>query len=123
CALFGLAVTLILDTLAAAHMPDVQDMPYRPRVVGAGRPGERPFTYRLGGLTCLAGDTIGDYSFDRPMQAGDRILFEDMAHYTMVKNTTFNGVRLPSICLYRENASGVETLREFGYDEYRRRLG
>src|SRR5690606_18026486 len=90
----------IVDTSATAHMPDVLEAPYRPEVVDAGEPGEKPYTYRLGGLTCLAGDVIGDYSFDRPLQVGDRVVFEDMAHYTMVKNTMFNGVRLPSIVLH-----------------------
>jgi carboxynorspermidine decarboxylase len=90
----------ILDTSATAHMPDVLEMPYRPVIVGAGRPGEHPHTVRLGGLTCLAGDVIGDYSFPRPLAVGDKLVFADMAHYTMVKNTTFNGVRLPSIALH-----------------------
>ena len=89
----------ILDTSATAHMPDVLEMPYRPRVVGADDPGKKAHTYRLGGLSCLAGDVIGDYSFDRPLQIGDRLVFEDMIHYTMVKTTTFNGVRLPSIAM------------------------
>jgi carboxynorspermidine decarboxylase len=113
----------LLDTSAAAHMPDVLEMPYRPRIVGAGFPGEKPFTTRLGGSTCLAGDVIGDYALDRSLQSGDRLIFEDMAHYTMVKNTTFNGVRLPSIYLYREEDDRLECVRSFGYEEYRRRLG
>ncbi|MBP7402619.1 MAG: carboxynorspermidine decarboxylase, partial [Clostridia bacterium] len=94
---------------------------YRPGVVGAGQPGEKPYTYRLAGTTCLAGDVIGDYSFDAPLRAGDRVVFEDMAHYTMVKNNLFNGVRLPSIALYTES-DGLRVLRSFGYDEYRNRL-
>lgn len=118
----GLDIAL-LDTSAAAHMPDVLEMPYRPRVVGGGFPGEKPFTARLGGATCLAGDVIGDYSFDRPLREGDRLVFEDMAHYTLVKSTTFNGVRLPSIYLYRGAGPGLECVRRFGYEEYRRRLG
>ncbi|MEQ1839881.1 MAG: carboxynorspermidine decarboxylase, partial [Verrucomicrobiales bacterium] len=87
----------ILDLSATTHMPDVLEMPYRPVVEGAGETGEKAFTYRLGGPTCLAGDVIGDYSFDAPLHIGDRIVFHDMSHYTMVKTTTFNGVPLPSI--------------------------
>lgn len=111
----------ILDTSATAHMPDVLEMPYRPEIVGAGRPGEKPYTYLLGGLTCLAGDDIGEYSFDHPLQVGDRLLFLDMAHYTMVKNTMFNGVRLPAIA-FRRLDGHVEIVREFGYEDYRNRL-
>ena len=112
----------ILDTSATAHMPDVLEMPYRPVIVGAGEPGARPHTYRLGGLTCLAGDVIGDYSFDRPLEVGDQLVFLDMAHYTMVKTTTFNGVRLPSIAT-RDPATGRITVhRRFGYRDYRDRL-
>ncbi|HSP58599.1 MAG TPA: carboxynorspermidine decarboxylase, partial [Halomonas sp.] len=88
----------ILDTSATAHMPDVLEMPYRPEIIGAGKPGEKAHTYRLGGLTCLAGDVVGEYSFDSPLSIGDRLVFTDMAHYTMVKTSTFNGMRLPSIC-------------------------
>lgn len=112
----------ILDTSATAHMPDVIEMPYRPQVVGAGRPGEKPHTYRLGGLTCLAGDVIGDYAFDHPLTAGDRLVFADMAHYTMVKNTTFNGVRLPSIAVHEPATGTVRVVRRFGYPDYRSRL-
>src|SRR5512133_1284002 len=90
----------ILDVSATAHMPDVLEMPYRPAVVDAGEPGEKAYTYRLGGLTCLAGDVVGDYSFDQPLQVGSKIAFCDMAHYTIVKNSTFNGVRVPSIVTY-----------------------
>ncbi|HVK82512.1 MAG TPA: carboxynorspermidine decarboxylase, partial [Kofleriaceae bacterium] len=90
----------ILDTSATAHMPDVLEMPYRPVIVDAGEPGAKAHTYRLGGMTCLAGDVIGDYSFDRPLVPGDKLVFLDMAHYTMVKTTTFNGVRLPSIATH-----------------------
>lgn len=111
----------ILDTSAAAHMPDVIEMPYRPVVEGAGNPGEFPYTFRLGGLTCLAGDVIGDYSFPEPLRAGSKLVFLDMAHYSMVKNNTFNGVRLPSIAV-RMHDKGVRVVREFGYEEYRRRL-
>lgn len=113
----------ILDTSATAHMPDVLEMPYRPRIVGAGEPGEHTHTYRLGGLTCLAGDVIGDYSFPRPLVPGDRLVFLDMAHYTMVKTTTFNGVRLPSIALWDPSSRSLDVVRRFAYDDYKRRLG
>lgn len=112
----------ILDTSATAHMPDVLEMPYRPVIVGAGAPGEKAHTYLLGGLTCLAGDDIGQYSFEAPLQIGDRLVFLDMAHYTMVKNTTFNGVRLPSIAIQRVGAAQPEVVRAFGYADYRDRL-
>jgi len=112
----------ILDASAAAHMPDVLEMPYRPRLAGAGEPGEFAHTYRLGGPTCLAGDVIGDYSFPRPLAIGQRLVFRDMAHYTMVKNTTFNGVRLPSIAIYDPDSGRIEAVRRFGYEDYRNRL-
>ncbi|WP_148252705.1 carboxynorspermidine decarboxylase [Aidingimonas lacisalsi] len=112
----------ILDTSATAHMPDVLEMPYRPEIIGAGHPGERTHTYRLGGLTCLAGDVIGEYSFDAPLSIGDRLVFTDMAHYTMVKTTTFNGIRLPSICRVDETSRHVRTVKTFGYEDYRQRL-
>jgi carboxynorspermidine decarboxylase len=111
----------VLDTSAAAHMPDVIEMPYRPLVMGSGEAGEKPHTYRLAGMSCLAGDVIGDYSFDRPLRVGDRLVFCDMAHYTMVKNTTFNGIRLPTICLQKLDGS-IEIVRKFGYEDYRNRL-
>lgn len=111
----------ILDTSAACHMPDVIEMPYRPSIIGAGQSNEYPYTYRLGGLTCLAGDVIGDYSFKEPLKPGDRLVFCDMAHYTMVKNNMFNGVNLPSIALYSEN-EGMKILRSFGYEDYKSRL-
>lgn len=111
----------ILDTSAACHMPDVLEMPYRPNIIGAGRPGEYPHTYRLGGLTCLAGDVIGDYSFPEPLKPGDRLVFCDMAHYTMVKNNMFNGVNLPSIALFSEK-EGIRVLKRFGYSDYKSRL-
>ena len=112
----------ILDTSASAHMPDVLEMPYRPEVVDAGKPDEFEHTYRLGGLTCLAGDVIGDYSFKKPLQVGDKLIFLDMAHYTMVKNTTFNGVPLPSIGLYHPETDKTTIVRSFGYEDYKRRL-
>lgn len=111
----------ILDTSAACHMPDVIEMPYRPEIIGAGKPGEKPYTYRLGGLTCLAGDVIGDYSFDKKLEPGDRLVFCDMAHYTMVKNNMFNGVNLPSIALY-SGKEGLKVIRKFGYEDYCSRL-
>ncbi len=113
----------ILDTSATAHMPDVLEMPYRPQIVGAGEPGQRPHTMRLGGLTCLAGDVIGDYSFDEPLSVGDRLVFMDMAHYTMVKNTAFNGVRLPSIATFEPRTGELSVVRRFGYEDYAGRLG
>jgi carboxynorspermidine decarboxylase len=112
----------ILDTSATAHMPDVLEMPYRPVIVGAGEPGAKPHTYRLGGLTCLAGDVIGDYSFDRPLAIGDKLVFLDMAHYTMVKTTTFNGVRLPSIATHDPATKRITVHRRFAYRDYRDRL-
>ncbi|MFH1412234.1 MAG: carboxynorspermidine decarboxylase [Candidatus Omnitrophota bacterium] len=112
----------ILDTSAAAHMPDVLEMPYRPEIEGAGKAGEYVHTYRLGGMTCLAGDIIGDYSFQAPLKPGDRVLFKDMAHYTMVKNSTFNGIGLPSIAVYDPDTDEVKVLREFGYEDYKGRL-
>ena len=112
----------ILDTSAEAHMPDVLAMPYRPEVEGAGKPGEKAWTCRLAGLTCLAGDTIGTYSFDAPLQVGDRVVFADMAHYTMVKSTTFNGVQLPAIAIWDPAAGGLRIVREFGYEDFKRRL-
>lgn len=111
----------ILDTSAEAHMPDVLAMPYRPNVRGAGKVGEKKYTYRLGGVTCLAGDVIGDYSFDEPLKIGDKIIFEDMAIYTMVKNTAFNGVKLPSIVIKRKDGSYFIT-REFHYEDFKNRL-
>lgn len=112
----------ILDTSAAAHMPDVIEGPYRPLIIGSGMPGERAHTYRLGGHTCLSGDIIGDYSFDEPLRPGDILLFTDMAHYTMVKNTTFNGVRLPDICTADPATGRIQLIRRFGYEDYKMRL-
>jgi carboxynorspermidine decarboxylase len=112
----------LLDTSATAHMPDVLEMPYRAVIEGAGEPGEHPHTYRLGGQTCLAGDVIGDYSFPRRLEIGDKLVFRDMAHYTMVKNTTFNGVRLPSIAIHDPADRSIRVVRQFGYDDYKNRL-
>ncbi|MGI6085503.1 MAG: carboxynorspermidine decarboxylase [Acetivibrionales bacterium] len=111
----------ILDTSAACHMPDVLEMPYRPNIIGAGTPGEFEYTCRLGGSTCLAGDIIGDYSFKQPLKPGDRLVFCDMAHYTMVKNNMFNGINLPSIAIYNEK-SGIRVIKKFGYQDYKSRL-
>ena len=111
----------ILDASAACHMPDVLEMPYRPNIIGAGEPGEYKYTYRFGGNTCLAGDIIGDYSFNEPLNIGDKLVFCDMAHYSMVKNNTFNGVNLPSIALYSEE-HGLEIIRTFNYEDFSGRL-
>ncbi|KAA0965640.1 carboxynorspermidine decarboxylase [Sporosarcina sp. ANT_H38] len=111
----------ILDTSAACHMPDVLEMPYRPEIIGAGMPNEKAYTYRFGGPTCLAGDVIGDYSFDEPLKPGDKLVFCDMGHYSMVKNNTFNGVNLPSIVLNTVN-DGIQVIKQFGYDDFRSRL-
>ncbi|HET6584343.1 MAG TPA: carboxynorspermidine decarboxylase [Nannocystaceae bacterium] len=113
----------ILDTSATAHMPDTLEMPYRAQIVGADFPGDKQYTYRLGGLTCLAGDVIGEYSFDHPLSIGDKLVFLDMAHYTMVKTTTFNGVRLPSIATWDPDTRKLEVVRRFGYEDYKNRLG
>lgn len=112
----------ILDTSASAHMPDVLEMPYRPEVRGAGEPGSTPHTVRLGGATCLAGDVIGDYAFPAPVRPGQRLVFEDMAHYTMVKNTTFNGVALPAIATFDPRTGATTVHRAFGYEDYAGRL-
>jgi carboxynorspermidine decarboxylase len=112
----------VLDTSAAAHMPDVLEMPYRPELVGAGMEGEKRFTYQLGGNSCLAGDVIGEYSFDEPLFIGQRLVFLNMLHYTMVKNNTFNGVLLPAIATYNPENDTVKVIREFGYNDYRTRL-
>ena len=111
----------ILDTSAACHMPDVLEMPYRPPLRNAGLPQEKPYTYRLGGPTCLAGDIIGDYSFDAPLQEGDELVFEDMALYTMVKTNTFNGMPLPSI-VWRDSHGQLTVVRQFGYNDFKNRL-
>ena len=111
----------ILDTSAACHMPDVLEMPYRPEVAGAGKPGEKKHTYRFGGPTCLSGDIIGDYSFDQPLQIGDRLEFSDMAIYSMVKNNTFNGMNLPSIFL--KTVDDYNLVKSFGYEDFKGRLG
>ncbi len=113
--------TAVLDASAACHMPDVLEMPYRPPLRNGFEAGEKPYTYRLSSITCLAGDIIGDYSFERPLKIGDRLIFEDMAIYTIVKNNTFNGVCLPSICGMKPDGE-VYTIRTFGYDDFKMRL-
>ena len=111
----------ILDTSAACHMPDVLEMPYRPPLRHAGEKDEKPYSYRLGSQTCLAGDSIGIYSFDKPLSIGDRLVFGDMAIYSMVKNNTFNGMPLPAIVLLKSDGN-TETLKEFGYSDFKARL-
>ncbi len=110
----------ILDASAETHMPDVLLMPYRPEVMMAGQPDEKRHTYRLAGPSCLAGDVIGDYSFDDPLERGDRLLFGDMALYSIVKNTTFNGINLPHIAVVRDGGR-VEVVKRFGYKDYKDR--
>jgi carboxynorspermidine decarboxylase len=112
----------ILNTSAAAHMPDVLEMPYRPNIINAGNRGEKAYNYRLGGLSCLAGDIIGEYSFERPLTTGDKLVFTDMAHYSMVKTNTFNGIKLPSIAWYDRAVDRVCIVRDFGYEDYKKRL-
>ncbi len=112
----------ILDASAECHMPDVLAMPYRPEIEGGGPAGERAHTYRLSSCTCLAGDITGDYSFDRPLKEGDRLIFYDMALYTMVKNNTFNGMPLPDIVTHSQ-AEGLKLLKTFSYEDFKSRLG
>ena len=112
----------ILDTSAATHMPDVLEMPYRPPVVGAALPGEKAWTCRLAGKSCLAGDQIGEYAFDAPLSPGDRVIFTDMAIYSMVKTTTFNGLRLPDIYRWDSETDALHLVRRFGYEDFKTRL-
>ncbi|MCB9497736.1 MAG: carboxynorspermidine decarboxylase [Fibrobacteria bacterium] len=112
----------LLDVSVSAHMPDCLEMPYRPDIQGAGEPGTKPHTYRLGGGTCLAGDVLGDYSFDAPLEAGSRIILMDMIHYTMVKTSFFNGVRHPDIATWKEDGS-LQVHRRFTYEQFREKLG
>jgi carboxynorspermidine decarboxylase len=112
----------ILDVSVTCHMPDVLEMPYRPVIHNGFAPGEKTNTYRLGGPSCLAGDVIGDWSFERPLCIGDRLAFLDMAHYTMVKNTTFNGIQLPSICTFEPDIEELRVVRSFGYEDFKNRL-
>jgi carboxyaminopropylagmatine decarboxylase len=112
----------ILDVSATCHMPDCLEMPYRPAITGGSDANEKPYTYRLGGPSCLAGDVIGDWSFARPLKPGDRLCFEDMAHYTMVKTTTFNGIQHPAICTFEPESGELEVVRSFGYEDFKSRL-
>ncbi|CAA6811860.1 MAG: Carboxynorspermidine decarboxylase, putative (EC [uncultured Thiotrichaceae bacterium] len=112
----------ILDTSATCHMPDTLEMPYRADIRDAGMPQEKAHSYRLGGMTCLAGDIMGDYGFDEPLQIRQRLIFDDMAHYTMVKTTTFNGINLPSLALWDSRTNDIEIIRTFGYDDFKQRL-
>ena len=111
----------ILDTSAACHMPDVLEMPYRPNIMGGALPKIKAHTYRLAGPTCLSGDIIGDYSLDAPLQIGDKVVFCDMAIYTMVKNNTFNGMKLPSIA-WADTEGKVTLIKKFGYLDFKNRL-
>lgn len=111
----------ILDTSAACHMPDVLEMPYRPPLYNSGLPNEKKFSYRLGSQTCLAGDMIGEYSFDKPLKVRDVLVFEDMAIYSMVKNNTFNGMPLPSISVLKQDGT-IESIKSFGYNDFKSRL-
>lgn len=111
----------ILDASAACHMPDVLEMPYRPNIIGAGKPGEKPYTYTLSSVTCLAGDIIGEYSFDKPLEIGDRLIFCDMAIYSMCKNNTFNGIGLPSIAVMHGDEE-IEIIKRFGYEDFKCRV-
>jgi carboxyaminopropylagmatine decarboxylase len=112
----------ILDVSATCHMPDILEMPYRPGIAGGFDPGEKPHTYRLAGPSCLAGDVIGDWSFAKPLKSGDRLAFLDMAHYTMVKTTTFNGIRHPHICTFEPETGELKVVRSFTYEDFKSRL-
>lgn len=112
----------ILDSSATCHMPDTLEMPYRAFIFGSGLPGELAHTYRLGGMSCLAGDVMGDYSFREPLQVGQRLVFDDMAHYTMVKTTTFNGVKLPALAIFNSQSGAVRVVKQFSYEDFRNRL-
>lgn len=111
----------ILDCSAEAHMPDTLSMPYRADIEGAGKAGKKAHTYRLGGNTCLAGDIMGDYSFDQALKIGDKIIFKDQIHYTFVKNTTFNGLKLPSLAIWKKDQQ-LKIIKTFGYNDYKNRL-
>ncbi len=112
----------ILDVSATCHMPDVLEMPYRPTITNGFDAGEQPYCYRLGGPSCLAGDVIGDWSFEHPLKPGDRIVFEDMSHYTMVKTTTFNGIQHPSLCTWEPENGLLNVVRRFEYQDFKNRL-
>lgn len=113
---------VLMDSAVPCHMPDVIEMPYRPHIAGSAMPGEKPWTCRVGGPSCLAGDVAGEYSFDTPLRTGDKLVFTDMAIYTMVKNNTFNGIRLPSIAAWTPEIRTMTTIRTFGYEDFKLRL-
>ncbi|WP_319541889.1 carboxynorspermidine decarboxylase [uncultured Pseudodesulfovibrio sp.] len=113
---------VIMDSAVPCHMPDVIEMPYRPHIVGSGQPCEKEWTCRIGGPSCLAGDVAGEYSFDEALKVGDRLVFTDMAIYTMVKTNTFNGIQLPAIVLYKPETDDLNIIRQFGYEEFKNRL-
>lgn len=121
----------IVDSSATCHMPDTLEMPYRAELflssngggaIKAGKQGEKPYHYRLGGQTCLAGDVMGDYSFDAPLAVGQRLMFDDMAHYTMVKTTTFNGMTLPALAVWNSDTDELRVVKQFGYQDFLQRL-
>ena len=112
----------IMDASASCHMPDVLEVPYRPEIAGAGQPGEKAFSYILGGKTCMTGDVIGEYSFDQPLKPGDQLIFLDMAQYSFVKNTTFNGAPLPDLALLHEDGR-YQVVKRFGYKDFADKLG
>ena len=114
--------TAILDASFACHMPDCLEMPYKPAIRGAKEPGQAPYTYRMGGNSCLSGDFVGDWAFDKPLAVGDRITFEDMIHYTIVKTTMFNGVPHPAIAIAKADGT-ISICKQFTYDDYRNRMG
>lgn len=113
---------LVLDTSATAHMPDVLEMPYRPNIIGSGEAGEKKHTYLLGGRTCLTGDVIGEYSFDKPVEIGDKLIFTCMMQYSFVKNTTFNGIPLPDLAIFKKTGE-YKVYRSFGYEDFKNKLG
>lgn len=112
----------IMDSAVPCHMPDVIEMPYRPHIVGSGEANEKAWTCRIGGPSCLAGDVAGEYSFDQPVRTGDRLVFTDMAIYSMVKTNTFNGIQLPSIYLFGPDSNEMTLVRSFGYEDFKTRL-
>ena len=113
--------TAIVDVSFTAHMPDTLEMPYRPKIVGATDPVPDKPNYRIGGISCLAGDFMTEYAFNQALQIGDQLIFEDMIHYTMVKTTTFNGIQHPSICIWRENGQ-LEVIKRFTHQDFKNRL-
>jgi carboxynorspermidine decarboxylase len=113
--------TIMLDVSFTAHMPDCLEMPYRPKIVGASDPVEGKPTYRIGGTSCLSGDYMENYSFEKGVQIGDQLIFEDMIHYTIVKTTMFNGVRHPDICIWRKDNT-LDIVKRFEYEDYKGRM-